>query len=398
MLKAQKLQLAAKEKVMSEEAKPLGGRIITPTFFICLLVVGVAIYFAVKRFVYGIGAVSNMNDGFPWGIWIAYDVVVGTAFACGGYVMALMVYILNKGVYHPLVRPALLASMFGYTLAGVSVFLDIGRYLNVYNLYLPWQMNFHSVMFEVAMCIGTYIFVLWLEFTPAFVEKWQLKNFGRRLDKVIFALIALGVLLPTMHQSSLGTMMLMAGYKLSPLWHTSTLPLLFLLTALFMGFSMVVFEATISSKVYKLGDETSMLAKVARIMSWILGFYLIIRFQNIFMRGEMAAAFSGSFLGNMFLLENGMLLIGLFILAYPHYRSNPRLLFLAALAVLIGGSLFRFNTYIIGFDPGTGWKYFPSIGEQMITYGLIAFEIAAYTLFVKVFPVFSVHKSAESNQ
>ena len=383
---------------MSNEAKPLGGRIFTPTFLICLIIVGIAGYFAVKRFVFGIGSISNMNDGFPWGIWIAYDVVVGTAFACGGYVMALLVYILNKGQYHPLVRPALLASMFGYTLAGVSVFLDIGRYLNVYNLYLPWQMNFHSVMFEVAMCIGTYIFVLWLEFTPAFVEKWKLKNFGKRLNRVIFALIALGVLLPTMHQSSLGTMMLMAGYKLSPLWHTSTLPLLFLLTALFMGFAMVVFEATISSRVYELGDETSMLAKIARIMSWILGFYLIIRFQNIFMRGEMANAFSGSFLGNMFLVENCMLLIGLFILAYPNYRSNPRLLFVAAVAVLIGGSLFRFNTYIIGFDPGTGWKYFPSVGEQMITYGLIAFEIAAYTLFVKIFPVFSVHKPAESNQ
>jgi Ni/Fe-hydrogenase subunit HybB-like protein len=253
-------------------------------------------------------------------------------------------------------------------------------------------------MFEAAMCIGTYIFVLWLEFTPAFVERWKLKNFGKWLNKIIFALIALGVLLPTMHQSSLGTMMLMAGYKLSPLWHTSTLPLLFLLTALFMGFSMVVFESTISSRVYDLGDETSMLAKVARIMAWILGFYLIIRFQNIFMRGELAAAFSGSFLGNMFILENVMLFLGLFIIGYPNYRSNPRLLFIAAVAILIGGSLFRFNTYIIGFDPGTGWKYFPSIGEQMITYGLIAFEIAAYTLFVKVFPVFSVHKAAEPTE
>ncbi|WP_028583197.1 Ni/Fe-hydrogenase cytochrome b subunit [Desulfogranum mediterraneum] len=383
---------------MSDHAKPLGGRICTPTFLICLLVVGIALYFAGKRFLYGIGSVTNMNDGFPWGLWIAYDVVVGTAFACGGYVMALMVYILNRGEFHPLVRPALLASMFGYTLAGISVFLDIGRYLNVYNLYLPWQMNFHSVMFEVAMCIGTYIFVLWLEFTPAFVERWQLKNFEKRLNRVIFALIALGVLLPTMHQSSLGTMMLMAGYKLSPLWHTSTLPLLFLLTALFMGFAMVVFEATISSRVYRLGDETSILAQIGRIMSWILAIYLLIRFQNIFMRGEMGTAFSGSFLGNMFLLENLMLLIGLFLLASARYRTNPRLLFIAALAVLIGGSLFRFNTYIIGFDPGTGWKYFPSVGEQMITYGLIAFEIAAYTLFVKVFPVFSASHAADANQ
>ncbi len=381
---------------MSHEAKPLGGRIFTPMFCFCLLIVAIAGYFALKRFIFGIGSISNMNDGYPWGIWIAYDVVVGTAFACGGYVMALLVYIINKGEYHPLVRPALLASMFGYTLAGVSVFLDIGRYLNVYNLYLPWQMNFHSVMFEVAMCIGTYIFVLWLEFTPAFVEKFGLKDFGKKLNKVIFAIIALGVLLPTMHQSSLGTMMLMAGYKLSPLWHTSALPLLFLLTAVIMGFAMVVFEATISSRVYELGDETSMLSKIGRIMVYVIGFYLVIRFQNIFMRGQLGNAFSGTFLGNMFLLENLMMIIGLVLLAQKKYRNHPRSLFIAAVCILIGGSLYRFNTYIIGFDPGTGWKYFPSVGEQMITYGLIAFEIAMYTLFVKIFPVFSVHSPAES--
>ena len=321
--------------------------------------------------------------------------VVGSAFACGGYVMALMVYVFNGGHFHPLVRPALLASMFGYSLAGVSVLVDIGRYFNVYNLYLPWQINLHSVMLEVALCITTYVFVMWLEFAPAFVEKWKLKKFGAILDRVVFVLIALGVLLPTMHQSSLGTMMLMAGYKLSPLWHTSTLPLLFLFTALFMGFAMVIFEGMLSSRIYKLGDETHLLAKIGKIIAYLIGVYLILRLQNIFVRGAMPEAFSGSFLGYMFLLENALLLGGMLILAYPGYRHSPRLLFIAAVLVLCGGALFRFNTYIIGYNPGTGWKYFPSIGEQMITYGLIALEIAGYILFVKIFPVFSAgHKSA----
>ena len=377
------------------DAKPLGGRILTPTFLICLLVIGVAGYYTYKRFLLGIGAVANLNDGFPWGLWISYDVVVGSAFACGGYVMALMVYVFNGGHFHPLVRPALLASMFGYSLAGVSVLVDIGRYFNVYNLYLPWQINLHSVMLEVALCITTYVFVMWLEFAPAFVEKWKLKKFGAILDRVVFVLIALGVLLPTMHQSSLGTMMLMAGYKLSPLWHTSTLPLLFLFTALFMGFAMVIFEGMLSSRIYKLGDETHLLAKIGKIIAYLIGVYLILRLQNIFVRGAMPEAFSGSFLGYMFLLENALLLGGMLILAYPGYRHSPRLLFIAAVLVLCGGALFRFNTYIIGYNPGTGWKYFPSIGEQMITYGLIALEIAGYILFVKIFTVFSAgHKSA----
>jgi Ni/Fe-hydrogenase subunit HybB-like protein len=377
------------------EAKPLGGRIFTPTVAVCLLFIAIAGFFLVKRFIFGLGAVSNMSDGFPWGIWIAYDVVVGSAFACGGYVMALMVYVLNKGHYHPLVRPALLASMFGYTLAGVSVFFDIGRYAHAYNLYLPWQMNVHSIMFEVAMCIGTYIFVLWLEFTPSFVEKWNLKGFGKILDKVIFLLIALGVLLPTMHQSSLGSMMILAGQKVDPLWQTALLPLLFLGTALFMGFAMVIFEGTISSRVYNLGDETSMFSKIGRVLVWVIGIYMFIRLHNVYVSGELGAAFSGSFLGNMFLLENLLLVVGMVILSSSKLKTNPKMLFVAAVSILMGGSLFRFNVYLIAFNPGEGWTYFPSIGEQMVTYALIATEIAAYTFFIKYFPVFEVHKPVE---
>lgn len=380
------------------EAKPIGGRIFTPTVFVCLFFIVIAGFVLVKRFMYGLGPVSNMSDGYPWGIWIAYDVVVGSAFACGGYVMALMVYVLNKGQYHPLVRPALLASMFGYTLAGVSVFFDIGRYAHAYNLYLPWQMQVHSVMFEVAMCIGTYIFVLWLEFTPAFLEKWKLKGLNKLLNKVIFLLIALGVLLPTMHQSSLGSMMILAGYKLDPLWQTPILPLLFLGTALFMGFAMVIFEGTISSRVYHLADETSMFAKISRILFWIIAVFMIIRLHNVFVNGQLGSAFSGSFLGNMFLLENLFLLGGMIIIGSSKIRSNARMLFLAAILILCAGALYRFNVYLIAFKPGAGFSYFPSLGEQMVTYALIATEIAAYTFFVKYFPVFDAHhEPVESN-
>ena len=112
-----------------------------------------------------------LSDGYPWGMWIVYDVVTGTAIACGGYAMAILVYVFNKGQYHPLVRSALLASMFGYTLASVSIFFDVGRYWQMYNIFLPWYANTNSVMFEVAACIATYVLVMWLEFSPAFFEK-----------------------------------------------------------------------------------------------------------------------------------------------------------------------------------------------------------------------------------
>ena len=366
---------------------PLGKRIYTWNFWACAAIAGLAGLLLLRRFIFGIGSVSNMNDGYPWGIWIAYDVVVGTALACGGYAMALLVYVFNKGEYSPLVRPALMTSLFGYTMAGISVMIDLGRYWQAYNIFLPWRSNLHSVMFEVALCIATYVMVLWVEFAPAILEKIKADQLRARLNKVIFVFIALGILLPTMHQSSLGTMMLMAGYKLSPLWRTGFLPLLFLLTALLMGYAMVVAESFICQAWFKTPSEMPLLSKISQFMPWLLGFYLVIRLESINLAGNIAMAFDGSVQGNMFLLENTLLIAALLILIYPHNRQKPRMLFLASAAVVLGASLYRINTYIIGFDPGTGWQYFPSVSELIITLGVVATEGMAYMWVVNKLPV-----------
>lgn len=376
------------------ERKPLGGKVFTWPFLVCLVFALIGIFFLAKRFIYGIGEVSNMNDGYPWGIWIAYDVVVGTAFACGGYSMALLVYIFHKGEYSPLVRPALLTSMFGYTMAGMSVIFDIGRYWQAYNIFLPWHSNIKSVMFEVALCIGTYILVLWVEFAPTVLEHVRAEKLRQKLNRVIFVFIALGVLLPTMHQSSLGTMMLMAGNKLSPLWRTGFLPLLFLISALTMGYAAVILESVISGIAFKHPVETKLLGKISAIIPWLIGIYLVIRVEDVNLRGYLAEAFSGGLEGSMFLLENILLLLAFLILVYRGNRSNPRLLFLAAMLLLVGGALYRFNTYIVGFDPGTGWQYFPSVPEILITFGIVAIEIMGYLWFVKRMPVLPAHKHA----
>ncbi len=376
------------------EAKPLGGKLFTRPFLICLILIVIAALYIIKRYMYGLGAVTNMNDGYPWGIWIAYDVVVGTAFACGGYSIALLVYVFNKGEYHPLVRPALLTSMFGYSLAGVSVILDIGRYWQGYNIFLPWYSNLHSVMLEVALCIGTYVLVLWMEFTPTFLEKWNLEKLKARFNRIIFIFIALGILLPTMHQSSLGTMMLAAGYKLHPLWRTGFLPLFFLMTALLLGYAVVIFETTLSTLVFKLPKETHLLAKISAIIPWMLFIYLVIRFEDVNIRGVLSLAFSGDFRGKMFLLENVFLIIPMLILVYPGNRNSPRLLFISSILLLLGASLYRFNTYLIGFDPGTGWQYFPAASEILVTFGVVALELLGYLWFVKRLPVLTIHKQA----
>ena len=161
---------------------PVGGRLLNAVTLSCGVLVAVMLAVLAVRFTFGLGSVAALNDGYPWGIWVVVDVVIGSAFACGGYAMALLVYIFNKGEYHPLVRPALLASLFGYTLAGASVIFDLGRWWNFWHIFWPGYAQVNSVMFEVAVCISAYIVVMWIEFSPTFME--QMGDYvARRADE-----------------------------------------------------------------------------------------------------------------------------------------------------------------------------------------------------------------------
>jgi Ni/Fe-hydrogenase subunit HybB-like protein len=369
------------------ELKPVRGKIFTLPFFILILLSFIALVFITKRFMYGIGAVSNLSDGYPWGMWIVYDVVTGTAIACGGYAMAILVYIFNKGEYHPLVRSALLASMFGYTLATVSIFFDVGRYWQMYNIFLPWYSNTNSVMFEVAACIATYVFVMWLEFSPAFFENRGNEKTLKKINSVMFIFIALGVLLPTMHQSSLGSLMIIAGDKLSGLWQTGFLPLLFLISAIMMGFGMVIFESLFSSVTLKRPLETSLLAKLSGIIPKFLIAFLIIRFGDLIFKGKLGLIFNFNLQSLMFIIENLLFIYPLIILSSKEKRNQSKCLFLSAASLVLAGSVYRFDTFLIGFSPGANWHYFPSFAEIMITIGIISVEIMAYLIFIKTLPV-----------
>src|SRR6187549_3955009 len=154
------------------QAQPIGGRILTRPFRFLAVLFGIGALLILVRLATGLGQITAMNDGYPWGLWIAFDVVTGTALACGGYAVALLAYILNKGKYHPLVRPAILTSALGYTLAGAGVGLDVGRWWSIWHVPLyVWRWNFDSVLLEVALCIMSYMCVLWIELSPAFLER-----------------------------------------------------------------------------------------------------------------------------------------------------------------------------------------------------------------------------------
>ena len=366
---------------------PLGGSFVTPTTVILAVLVAFAVLIMLVRFFFGLGSVTNINDGYPWGIWVVYDVVIGSAFACGGYSVALLVYIFNKGEYHPMVRPALLASLFGYTLAGAGVILDLGRYWNFWHIFWPGYAQVNSVMFEVAVCITAYIVVMWIEFSPAFLEKFGMKDVKRKLNKFLFLIIALGTLLPSMHQSSLGSLLVVFGYQIHPLWQTMLLPLLYLMTALAIGFAVVIFEACLSSAGFKRPLEMQLLGKLSKVMLWMLAAYLIVRFVDLVVRGAAGSMFELRIETLMFWIENALFIAPLVILANPKSRRNPSRLFVAAVCLMLAGFLLRIDSFLVGYETGPGWHYFPSVPEIMVSIGLIALEILGYIALVRYLPI-----------
>ncbi|MCP4935308.1 MAG: Ni/Fe-hydrogenase cytochrome b subunit [bacterium] len=376
--------------------KVLRQRLITFPFMLLLAIFLVSLYFMYQRFVVGgMGAVSNLNGGFAWGIWVVYDVVIGTALACGGYALAITVYVMNRGQYHPLMRPAILTSLLGYALGGFGAFFDMGKFWQFYEIFLPWNWNFNSVMLEVGLCVATYILILTIEFAPAFLERIGSKKLLRSLNKVLFLFIALGILLPTMHQSSLGSLLISMGHKVDPLWQTWHFqPLLAILSALIMGFSIVVFEASLTTAGLHQDDENTLLVGLGRIIKWLLVAFVVIRIGVLAGQGKLGLIFAGGSSSLFFIVEMALFILPIFLLMVPGANRNASQLLVAAVCMLFAGAAYRFDAFLITFNPGPGYTYFPSAPEIMITLGIISLEIMLYLFFVKKLPVLHGAKHA----
>jgi Ni/Fe-hydrogenase subunit HybB-like protein len=383
---------------MTSRARPVGGRILTPAFKVMLVLWGLGTVAGLVRFTQGLGAASAMNDGYPWGLWIAFDVVVGTGLASGGYALALVVFVLNKGRYHPLVRPALLTSLLGYAVAGVAVAFDVGRYWNLWRVPLtPGAWNGASVLLEVALCMMAYVAVLAIEVSPAALESWSrgsrpgLAAFSRRwlprVERALPFVVAVGLLLPTMHQSSLGSLLLVAGTKVHPLWHTGMLPLLFLLTAFGMGYAIIYFESIFSSLAFHRPLETRLLARLGVFVSGVLFAFVIVRVGGLVFADRLGLAFRSGTLSFFFWAETILFVAAAVLFVQQGLRASAAGQLQAALLALAGGSLYRIDAFLVAFDPGHGWSYFPSLGELLVTLGLVATETMAYVVLVKRFPI-----------
>jgi len=366
---------------------PMGGKILTRPFVFLSLLLLIALVLLVFRFVYGLGEATNLNNGYPWGLWVVLDIHVTAAIGCGGYVLAVVIYVMNKGEFHTLIRPALLGSAFAYTLANLAAFVDIGRWWNFYQITLPWNINLNSVMFEVAACMALYMLVLWVELIPPALEHFGKQKYLKAYNKTLFIIISLGIVLPTMHQSGLGALIVAAGTKISPLWQTPWIGFLFLLSAIIMGFSIVIFEGALT--VLGLGRrlELHLYRRLAKVLRWALGFYLLVRFADLIHRDALAALAHSSTQATMFVIENALFVLPLVVLAHPRWRGSARLLFLSAICLLLAGAVLRFNGLIIGYTPSAGYVYFPSVIELLVSVGMLAVEVVGFIYIVKRFPI-----------
>jgi Ni/Fe-hydrogenase subunit HybB-like protein len=362
-----------------------------------LLIVAAGAYGTYVRFFHGLGASTNLSDQFPWGIWIGFDVLCGVMLAAGGFTLTAAVHILNIQRLKPIIRPTILTAFLGYVLVSVALLFDLGR---PYNIWHPLIMrNPHSVMFEVAYCVMLYTTVLALEFSPIVLERFNLQKPLKVVKAVLIPLVLLGVILSTLHQSSLGTLYLIMPTKLHAFWYTPLLPVFFFLSAIAVGLAMTIFESSMSSKHFGRELELPILQELGRVLLVVLTVYGILRLEDLGHRGVLGQLLISSYERNLFLLEIALaLVLPLILLSIPKIRQTPGGLYLAAVSVVLGFITNRLNVSITGMETAAGLHYIPKWTEIAITGAIIAVGFALFAAAVKYLPIFPEHKTITANE
>jgi c(7)-type cytochrome triheme protein len=354
---------------------------------VLLFLLAAGLYSTFVRFYHGLGAATNLSDQFPWGLWVGFDILCGVALAAGGFTVSSIVYIFHLERFRPIVRPAILTAFLGYMLVIGALMFDLGRPYRVWHPLVMW--NPHSVMFEVGWCVTLYSTVLALEFSPIVFERFRMKRVLKVLHFVMPPLVLLGVLLSTLHQSSLGSFYLIVPSKLYPLWYTPWLPVFFFLTALTLGCAMTIVESFLSSRAFKKEIEMSLLTDIGKVTFVLLCVNLVARYQDLSSRGVLRLAFERTYEGRLFLAE---MLVGLVVpavlLAFPAVRRSQKGLFSAAILVVMGILMNRLNVSITGMERSSGASYLPSLTEVSVTLMIVGVGFALFTLAARYLPVF----------
>jgi len=350
-------------------------------------ILAAGIYSVIYRFTKGLGPSTHLSDKFPWGIWIGFDVLCGVGLAAGGFTLAAMVYIFNIKRFEPVLRPTILTAFLGYILVIVGLLCDLGRPLQIWHAIIMW--NPRSVMFEVAWCVMLYTTVLALEFAPVVLERFKMTRTVALLKRLSIVIIITGVLLSTLHQSSLGSLYLIVPSKLYPLWYSPILPMFFWVSAIAVGCAMVIFEAFLSARAFKRGLEMHLLSELGRVSVVMLGVYLMMKFMDAYNRHILSLLIVPRMETYLYWLEIGMgAIVPMIWLSLARVRRNPRGLFLGAMMIILGFILNRMNITITGMEASAGQHYFPSWMELSITAGIVTGGFIAFSLAVKYLPIF----------
>jgi Ni/Fe-hydrogenase subunit HybB-like protein len=353
-------------------------------FIIMMLLFAVALF---RRYFFGLGAISNLNDEMPWGLWIGFDLLCGVALAAGGFTVTGVVHIFHLEEFKPIVRSTVLTAFLGYLMVIFALLVDVGRPWNLWRPFFYW--NEHSVMWEVGLCVATYTTVLFLEFLPLVLERFGFKKVLHFWKWVTPAFVIAGILLSTLHQSSLGTLYVIAPEKLHPLWYSPVLPILFFCSAIPLGLAMTNVESFLSFRAFGKELENEILQKLGKACAVMLLLYLTIRIEDLIYRKSIKYAFQLNFASIMFFFEIVVFgIVPLFMLFREKVRRNPISLFIANFLVVLGTILNRMNVSTTAFQLGTGVKYFPHFYEIVVSISIVSIGFFLFYLAVRFLPVF----------
>lgn len=369
------------------------GKMLTPFNIISLPIILLGTVLIVIRFIYGIGAVTNLSQEVPWGLWIGFDVVTGVAFAGGAYVLTFMVYILNLKEYKSIVRVTVLNGFLAYLFYAGALLLDLGRPWKVINPIIGNDFGVSSVLFLVAWHFLLYMIAQLIEFSPAIAEWLGAKRARKILSGMTLAAVIFGITLSTLHQSGLGALYLMAKEKIHPLWYSEFIPVLFFVSSIFAGLSMVIFEGSISQKVFsqQINEKNHKahkniihgLAKICAVAMFVYFFLQILTFVH-----SKNWIFINSNMGYWFLVEMlGFVLLPMLLFFYSYRRQNIIISQLAALLTIIGIIINRLNISVIGFRWDSATPYFPSWMEIVVTLTVLFVEIWIFRWVINRLPV-----------
>jgi len=362
---------------------------------IAVIIFGLGLYATVIRFTKGLGAATNLTDDFPWGLWIGFDVLVGVGLAAGGFIIAAVVHIFNIEKYKAISRPVILTAFLGYLMVILAILFDLGRPYRIWHPLIMWNPN--SVMFEVAWCVTLYTLVLALEFSPVIFEKFNLKMPLKIIQTIYLIIVIAGVLLSTLHQSSLGTLYVIVPEKLHGLWYSPLLPVFFFISAIAAGLAMIIVESFLSYRAFGKRLEKDILTGISRVIVVVLAVYTVMKIQDLSQRGNLYLLFELNRESVLFWGEIGLgAILPMVLLFGRRISQNESGLFFSALLVIIGFIVSRLNVSITGMLHSE--NYFPKWTEIAITLSIVTLGFAIFSMAVKYLSVFPKEEMIKTSQ